>query len=212
MNDGWNSLPVSFRHAALWRDLKETPPNKRWGREFGGQVRFRKKMCMSEGSFLVEAVFFLKFSSIAAETRCHQKVSSSFGKKTKNPSGPSWWRCTPRQIRANKVKKYLGYFFFLTNIKGPYILKDGTSKLFSSSLFFCLFGSWGNLILRTLLTFLLACFFNISPLLTLRFPVGSGVTESTSALWRQQLIGGFSRELWLPPKPLNVFTDWEYLY
>lgn len=54
--------------------------------------------------------------------------------------------------------------------------------------------------------------FNISPPLTRRFPVGSGVTESTSALRRQQqLIGGFSRELWLPPKPLRVFTDWEYL-
>lgn len=43
------------------------------------------------------------------------------------------------QIRANKVKKYLRSFFPPINIKGPYILKDGTSKLFSSSLFFFFF-------------------------------------------------------------------------
>lgn len=105
-NDGWNSLPTDIPSAS-WHDLKETPPNRRRGREFGAAT-LQKKMCMSKVSFLVEAVFFFFFNSLfflffsfrfqlnSGWNVLPSKSLQLIWTKKKKPRGPSWWRCPAR--------------------------------------------------------------------------------------------------------------------
>lgn len=156
-NDGWNSLPTDIPSASR-RDLKETPSNGRRGKRVRrGRYTSEKKCAWAKFPFL-SRLFFIFFNSFIIFFRF--QFNSGWNVlpseslqliRTKKTAGV--W-----QIRANKVRNYWRSFFS-TNIKGPYILKDGTSKIFSSSLsFFFLFGSRGDRILSALLTFLLARF------------------------------------------------------